>query len=178
MYYHHLNLTEYLIVKLIASVFSWEAISAYRISKKQSEILKRQVDLEDYAEIFIRPGKSSITEKWELQIRNASPRVIYVIDAWFEGEINPTAFGNLRFSRREPATLPVGEEYYYISLPIPPIETIEKDDNNVPTFHMHIKFKDILGKEKVSHHAGWFQRDTWIIHNLQSGKKYDRDGSK
>jgi len=144
----------------IIGVFAW------RMSQKQAEISKRQADLEDYADIFIRPYKFSNTEKWELQIRSACPRAIYIIDGWFEENENKEAFGNLRFSRREPATLPAGEHNYY-SLQIPDLGHIARS-NDVPTFHFHIKFMDVLNKERESHHAGWFQEGKWVIHNLKS----------
>lgn len=129
-------------------------------------ISKRQADLEDYADIFIRAYKSPDTQKWEIQIRNACPRVIYIIDSWFEEEDNKKAFGNLNFSRNEPATLSAGENNYY-SLQIRDFSQIARS-NNVPTFHLHIRFKDVLNKERESHHAGWFQEGRWVIHNLKS----------
>jgi len=152
------------ILNVLAVVFI--GFFARRIAQKQAEISERQTNLEDYADIFIRPYKFSNTEKWELQIRSACPRAVFILDGWFEEDENKKAFGNLRFSRREPATLPAGEHNYY-SLPIPDLGLIAKSEG-VPTFHFHIKFKDVLSKERESHHAGWFQEDRWVIHNLKS----------
>ena len=34
--------------------------------------------------------------------------------------------------------------------------------------YRRIRYKDILGKQKESHHAGWFQKNNWVVHSLES----------
>ncbi len=49
---------------------------AWKISERQAKIAQKQSDLDDYADVFVRPRELAGT--WEFQIRSACPRTIYL----------------------------------------------------------------------------------------------------
>ena len=122
-------------------------IAAYFVGKKQ-------IKIQDFAEIFIRPVQLS-NLNWELQILNGSSRIIYITD------IAPSYEGNFKISRGKKLSLPAKEGMYYtLSVPEP-----NKVKNEI---RIDIEFEDNLGKKYKSHHVAWFQGGRWGMQNLKA----------
>ncbi|OGM98466.1 MAG: hypothetical protein A2915_00690 [Candidatus Yanofskybacteria bacterium RIFCSPLOWO2_01_FULL_41_34] len=179
--YYHFNLIDYLVFRIIASTFSWEAVSAlatifigifaYRISKQQ-------FDLKKFAEVFLQARKLGDGYCWEFQLRNGSNHAVYIT------EIVPDTGAykkyNLKISRNDRGyklSLPPKEGIYY-TLPVPPVNELNQYknlDSSVCEIRLNIYFENNINKYK-SHHVGWFQppndseNGLWSFQNLGAKK--------
>jgi len=124
-------------------------VAAYLIGKKQ-------IKIQDFAEIFIRPNKLP-DSSWELQIRNGSSRIIYITKIEITG-INPES---LKISRGKKLSLPTGENNYYSI--IAPEHSKVNDE-----IRIDIEFEDNIGGKYKSHHVAWFQGERWGMQNLKA----------
>jgi len=181
MYYYHFNLIDYLILKLIAHVFSWEAITAITaiiIGIGAWLISKKQLALVNFSEVFLQAIRLQGDYNWEFQLRNGSNHAIYiteiksVTEAYKKYNLKVSSKGGGKLS------LPPKDNMYY-TLPVPPANELDSYRNLDKTnceIHIIICFEDNLGKYE-SHHVAWFQppnddpkNGTWSIQNLDAEK--------
>ncbi|OGN33918.1 MAG: hypothetical protein A3I39_01500 [Candidatus Yanofskybacteria bacterium RIFCSPLOWO2_02_FULL_47_9b] len=184
MYYYHFNLIDYLILKLIAPVFSWEAISAIAtivIGIFAWRISQKQLALVNFAEVYLQAKKLGDGYNWEFQLRNGSSHALYITEIKSTTEAYKKYEDRIKISRRGEGrrlSLPPKDSVYY-TLPVPQDDELgaykNKDSSNCE-IRMDIYFEDNLGKYK-SHHVAWFQppnaypkNGIWSIQNLDAEK--------
>ena len=184
MYYYHFNLIDYLTLKLVASIFSWQAISAIAtivIGMFAWRISKKQLALVNFAEVYLQAKKLGDGYNWEFQLRNGSSHALYITEIKSETGAYKKYEDRIKISRRERGrrlSLPPKDSLYY-TLPVPRADELNEyknEDGSNCEIRMDIYFEDNLGKY-TSHHVAWFQppndapkNGTWSIQNLDAEK--------
>lgn len=127
---------------------------AWRIGKKQNEINKQSLDIQNFVETFVMPqqvlgqdenGNQKLLN-WNLIVKNASSYPIYLNKFKLNGLSHN--IGN--------SVIPVGDNNWY-AIPI------VKDVQEKGELSLKLEFEDYLGNEFCSKHCGNFENFLWQI---------------
>lgn len=133
---------------------STAAYLAWRIGKKQNEINKQALDIQNFVETFVMPqqvigqdeqGNQKILH-WNLLIKNASSYPLYIKRFVLNGVAH--LIGN--------SVIPTSGDNWY-AIPIP------KDIQEKGELSLEIEFEDYLGNQYLSRHYGKFENLNWQI---------------
>ena len=138
------------------------ACLAWKIGKKQNEINKQALDIQNFVETFVMPqqvlgqdeqGNSKLLY-WNLLVKNASSYPIYLNRFVLNGLAH--IVGN--------SVIPVGSDNWY-AIPVP-LDIQQKGD-----LSLELEFEDYLGTQYVSRHYGKFENMSWQIRSEKRIKK-------
>lgn len=161
------SIDKILIWQTIATFLTFFAASvaaylAWRIGKRQNEINKQALDIQNFIETFVMPlqviGKDEQGNQkllyWNLLLKNASSYPIYLK----RFVLNGVAYliGN--------SVIPTGGDNWY-AIPVP------KDIQEKGELSLEIEFEDYLGNQYLSHHYGKFENMSWQIRSEKRMKK-------
>lgn len=163
-----MNITDKILIWQTVAAFltflaaSTAAYLAWRIGKKQNEINKQALDIQNFVETFVMPqqviGKDEQGNQkflyWSLLIKNASSYPIYLKRFVLNGVAH--LIGN--------SVIPTGGDNWY-TIPVP------KDVQEKGELSLDIEFEDYLGNRYLSRHYGKFENMSWQIRSEKRVKK-------
>ncbi len=135
---------------------------AWRIGRRQNEINKQSLDIQNFVETFVMPQQVIGQDEhgiqkilyWNLLVKNASSYPIYLNRFVLSGVAH--LINN--------SVIPTGGDNWY-AIPVP------QDAQQKGELSLELEFEDYLGNKYLSRHYGKFENLFWQIHSEKRIKK-------